>query len=185
VPAAARLPRSSAVHLGIRASRSPSLGVAPSRGSTHAEEPRSPRCLPGSAPERAPAVRPRPCPRCPAVLAAARAASPRYPCSRVAYKEPLPLGHDAQAAPPQPSRPQAPSRAAVASSNSGRPRAQGGPSSTSPAPTIARRPVHQTNRAAPRRNRQPRWPPPLAAGVPALPAAPCPNQARNPPPSNP
>jgi hypothetical protein len=112
------LPRASAAHLGIRATRAPSLGVAPSRGSTHAEEPRSPRCPSARAPKRAPAVRPRPCPCCPAVLAAARAASPCYPYSRVAYKERLPPGRDAQATPPQPSRPPASSRAAAASSNS-------------------------------------------------------------------
>jgi hypothetical protein len=85
----ARLPRASAARLGVRATpRAFPTQLAPSRGSTHAEEPRSPRCPPARAPERVPPyVSP-----CPTSYGAARPSSrlPALPlpapCSRVPYK---------------------------------------------------------------------------------------------------
>jgi hypothetical protein len=62
---------------------------------------------------------------------------------------------------------------------------QSGPFSTSPAPTIARCPVLESSRAPTSPDRQPRRPPPPAAGVPALRQLLAHNRAPKPNPSRP
>jgi hypothetical protein len=109
---------------------------------------------------------------CPMPYGAARPSSPAraallpFPCACVAYK--------GRCSPPrranQPRRPTEPPpvpRPSRRGELQSRPSAsQGGPSSTSPAPTIARRPVHNPSRAPTSPVGQPRRLPPLAVGAP-------------------
>jgi hypothetical protein len=88
-------------------------------------------------------------------------------------------------APPLRSRPRAaPAWMTLESASSNQPPPSKTPSPC-PALPIARRPVHEFNRAPTSPDRQPRRPPPLATGVPAPPATPLPNRAPNSNPSRP